>query len=114
MSISVSKFAGGAVAIVIFGGAIIAIHAANEQSHVTSPAIIQFTPPVVHTAAWYVAHPDVLKANEKRCAGDAASIPQAGCQNASAADEQLSAADYANAAASNGGAEQHPPVLKSP
>ena len=114
MSISMSKFAGGAVAIVIFGGAIVAIHTANEPSHVTSPATTQFTPPVVHTTAWYVAHPDVLKADERRCAGDAASIPQAGCQNASAADAQLSAADYANAAASNGGAEQHPPASKSP
>ena len=56
-------------------------------------------PPEVHSAAWYVRHPDVLKQDERRCAGNAEMMTPAACQNVAAADVQLAGADYAKAAA---------------
>lgn len=55
--------------------------------------------PEVHSAAWYVRHPDVLKQDERRCAGNAEMMTPAACQNVASADAQLAGADYANAAA---------------
>ena len=54
-----------------------------------------------HTAAWYVAHPDVLQQDEKRCSGNAATISRASCQNADSADEQLTEIDMQRAAEEN-------------
>lgn len=65
-------------------------------------------PPQIHSAAWYVQHPEILKQDEQRCAGDAATLPQAACQNAASADAQLAGADYANAAAAFGSGTAHP------
>jgi hypothetical protein len=56
-------------------------------------------PPEVHSAAWYVRHPDVLKQDERRCAGNAEMMTPAGCQNVTSADAQLASADYSKAAA---------------
>jgi hypothetical protein len=62
-------------------------------------------PPTIHSAEWYVAHPDVLKVDEQRCAGDASAMTLAACQNVASADTQLAVADYAKAAATlNAGA----------
>jgi hypothetical protein len=70
------------------------------------PQAFELTPPapVIHTAAWYVANPDVLKQDEARCAGDAATLPQAACQNADSADSTISEMQMENAAAQNGAA----------
>jgi hypothetical protein len=54
-----------------------------------------------HTAAWYVAHPDVLQQDEKRCSGDAATISRSSCQNADSADEQLTEIQMQKAADEN-------------
>jgi hypothetical protein len=82
-------------AVVIFLSKMNAPHfLGSSQTLLMAPA-----PPIVYTAAWYVAHPDMLKADEQRCAGDALNIPQAACQNVASADAQLSGEDYAKAAA---------------
>lgn len=111
MTISGStKIAIGTIILLGGGGAVIFIStigpfhksAATQQIVVGTPP----SPPVIHSAEWYVAHPDVLKVDEQRCAGNAATIPQAACQNVASADAQLAGADYAKAAATfNGGVE---------
>lgn len=54
------------------------------------------------TAAWYESHPDALKADEQKCAGDAASISRDECQNVYAAENALGAKEMEDAAARNG------------
>ena len=102
MTISGSTKIGiGAIILLGGGGAVIFIStigpfhkpAATQQIVVGTPPSL----PVIHSAEWYVAHPDVLKVDEQRCAGNAATIPQAACQNAASADAQLAGADYAKA-----------------
>ncbi len=56
---------------------------------------------IVHTASWYVAHPDIAKQDEARCGDNAATISQAACQNVESAEEQLLAIQMQNAAAAN-------------
>ena len=56
---------------------------------------------IVHTASWYVAHPDIAKQDEARCGDNAATISQAACQNVESAEEQLLAVQMRNAAAQN-------------
>ena len=63
---------------------------------------------IVHTADWYVAHPDMLKRDDAKCGGDAASISQAACQNAATADQRLLAAQLGQAAVSNAGTQNTP------
>ena len=63
-------------------------------------AIIQ--PEAVHSTAWYVGHPDVLKQDEGRCAGDAATISPSACQNVDSADNQLGVIEMQKAAAQDG------------
>lgn len=53
-------------------------------------------PDVVHTSDWYLAHRDVLTADEKRCAGDAASISPAACQNVNNAVSQINYSNVQN------------------
>ncbi|MBU6418765.1 MAG: hypothetical protein KGQ79_03460 [Proteobacteria bacterium] len=112
-----TKITVGVLAIAIGGGAVILISYNNRSPRSVSapPAIAADSIPMepVHTAAWYVTHPDVLRQDEKRCAGDAASISPAACENAQSADLQLSINDMKNAAAANAAAgnDQNP---KSP
>ncbi|MHB1302601.1 MAG: hypothetical protein ACYCZB_03880 [Acidiphilium sp.] len=71
--------------------------------------------PEVHSAAWYVRHPDVLKQDERHCAGNAGMMTPAACQNVASADAQLAGADYAKAAAAfNAPAGQPNTNLKPP
>jgi hypothetical protein len=56
---------------------------------------------IVHTASWYVAHPDIAKQDEGRCGDNAATISQAACQNVESAEEQLLAVRMRNAADEN-------------
>jgi hypothetical protein len=67
-----------------------------DRQSVEVPALL---PPRIHSAAWYVKHPDILKQDERRCAGDAGTMTPAACQNVASADAQLAGADYATAAA---------------
>jgi hypothetical protein len=117
MTIPSPKIIIGALAILFGGGAVILIAnvGTSHQGTPTTQIELMPPPPEVHTANWYVAHPNVLKADEQRCAGDAARIPQVACQNAAAADAQLSAAEYANAAAALSSAPNgRPSTLKTP
>lgn len=56
------------------------------------------------TAEWYESHPDALKADEQKCAGDAASIGRDQCQNIYAAENALGAKEMEDAAARNNAA----------
>jgi hypothetical protein len=77
--------------------------------HIYGPAATSASPadaalPITisnHTAAWYVAHPDVLQQDQKRCSGDAATISRSSCQNADSADEQLTEIQMQKAADEN-------------
>ena len=60
--------------------------------------------PAVHTVAWYEAHPDVLRQDEKQCAGQSPSLDRAACQNVYSAESSLAAAEMQKAAAKNGAA----------
>ncbi|WP_234729608.1 hypothetical protein [Acidocella facilis] len=108
MTSLVTKITVGVLAIVIGGGAVVLISYNNRSPRSSSvpPAIAAGSIPMqpIHTAAWYVTHPDVLRQDEKRCADDAASISPAACQNAQSADLQLSINDMKNAAAENAAA----------
>lgn len=63
--------------------------------HSSTPAQVN------RTAEWYEAHPDALKADEQKCAGDAASISRDQCQNIFAAENALGAKEMEDAAARN-------------
>lgn len=70
----------------------------------TSPSPTSVPPTITildHTAAWYVAHPDILQQDEKRCSGDSATISRSSCQNAASADEQLTEIQMQKAADEN-------------
>ena len=56
------------------------------------------------TAEWYESHPDAMKADEQKCAGDANSISRDQCQNVYAAENALGAKEMEDAAARNGSA----------
>ena len=90
------------VAIALAGGAVIVIGNHRTPSPTAPP------PQAVHTADWYVAHRDILKADDARCGGDAASIPQAACQNAATADQRLLAQQLQGAASANAAAAKTP------
>ncbi len=86
-----------------------AIIIVNRTNHSPVPASVSINVPAppsetVHTADWYVAHPDVLKVDDARCGGDAASIPQTACQNAASVDQRILAAQLGQAAAANANA----------
>jgi len=67
-------------------------------------AIVQ--PEAVHSTAWYVGHPDILKQDEGRCAGDAATISRSACQNVDSADNQLGVIEMQKAAAQDGSSDK--------
>jgi hypothetical protein len=92
----------GIIVVALAGGAVIVVETHGTQSHLAPPA------QTVHTADWYVAHPDILKADDARCGGDAASIPQAECQNAATADQRLLAQQLRGAASANAAAAKSP------
>jgi hypothetical protein len=97
IGILVAVLGGGAGIIVLYHNP-----SATSSSSSSTDVLIPIVPAEVHTANWYVAHPDILKQDEMRCAGDAATISQAACQNAYSADEQRTQTDMQKAAAENG------------
>ena len=111
-----SKLIGiGIIAAGVSGGVVIIIvnHSNQPQlpASVSGNALRQAE--IVHTANWYVAHPDVLKTDEARCGGDAASIPLAACQNVATAEQTLLAQQLQSAAATNAALAKMP-ASKSP
>ena len=108
-----SKLAGLGV-IVVGVAASTAVVIVNRMNHSPVPASVSINVPVapsemVHTADWYVAHPAVLKVDDARCGDDAASIPQAACQNAASADQRILAEQLGQAAAANANAAKSQP-----
>jgi len=71
--------------------------ASSRPTGVPQPASIA----AVHTAGWYVAHPDIAKEDDARCGDNAATISPAACQNVESAEEQLFADEMRSAALSN-------------
>ena len=98
-----------AVVLMLIGGGM-AIYIGNRPANVPKPSVPEAAPatPVVHSAAWYVAHPDVFREDEKRCAGNATTMSVATCQNVASADAQLNLIEMRNAATANQDAA--PPV----
>jgi hypothetical protein len=91
------------IAIVVLGvagGTIFIIHDRNPgpRAGATITAIAP-SPPVtsIPTPAWYEAHPDVLKADNSRCAAEGKNMPPGLCENVSIADKAVSANDAMNA-----------------
>lgn len=101
MHISTSKIVVGVVLISIGSGT--AIYLGHQGNNIGQPATLEIASQSsgVHTADWYVAHPDILHQDEKRCAGNAAVISPAACQNVASADVRLDVIEMQNAAASN-------------
>jgi len=97
------KFAIGAVIVIAGCGGlylvVIQSHTTNSGIQRQSVVVPALAPSQIHSAEWYVKHPNILKQDEQRCAGDAATMTPAGCQNVASADAQLAGADYATAAA---------------
>jgi len=94
------------VAVIVAAGVVITkvgydMHMSGSASYrptgVPQPASIA----VVHTADWYVAHPDIAKQDDARCGDNAATISLAACQNVESAEEQLLADEMRNAVSSN-------------
>jgi len=83
-------------------GVVAVVHIYGPAATSTSPArtALPITIPD-HTAAWYVAHPNVLQQDENRCSGDAATISRSSCQNAASADEQITEIQMQKAADEN-------------
>ena len=66
---------------------------------------------VAHTVAWYEAHPDTLRKDDKLCAGQNPSLGRTACQNVYSAESGLAAIEMQKAAAKNGAADgphKHP------
>jgi hypothetical protein len=107
MPFSTSKIVIVVVLMLVGGGAVLYLgHRGNQNGQ---PAAFEIAPEqsAVHTADWYVAHPDVLHQDEKRCAGDAATLSPAACQNVASADARLNVIEMQNAAAVNASAASH-------
>lgn len=103
------KVLAAVVVVAIIGAAVrvYVIRTPTPEAHYTQPSAPVIIPPAmapVHTANWYVAHPEVLKEDEKRCAGDAATLTMAACQNVASADARLSVIEMQKAAAANASA----------
>lgn len=79
----------GVAAVIIIGHVGIGQH--------SKPAVVIVAPETVHTSDWYLAHRDILAADEKRCAGDAASISPAACQNVATAAKEVDSDNVMNA-----------------
>jgi len=90
-------------AVLILAGGSLVVYFRSRPGSVATPTVLEAAPsqPIVHSAAWYVAHPAVLHVDERRCAGDAATISHAACQNVASADAQLNVIDMRNAATAN-------------
>lgn len=98
-----SKFAIRALIVIVGCGGLylVVFHSRNNNSSIDRQSVVvpALAPSQIHSAAWYVKHPNILKQDEQRCAGDAATMTPAACQNVASADAQLAGADYATAAA---------------
>lgn len=105
----VSKLIGVGIVVVgiAAGSALIMMRSAHKRQ-VNGPAsavsVIVAPTEAVHTADWYVAHPDILKADDAKCGGDAGSISPAACQNAATADQRLLSLQLQQAGAANASA----------
>lgn len=107
------KVLAAVVVVALIGGGVAAymIRTPTPGRHYTQPSTPLVIPPAaapVHTADWYVAHPQVLKEDEKRCAGNAASLSMAACQNVASADARLGVIEMQKAAAANASAGASP------
>jgi hypothetical protein len=81
MSVSLPRILIGLLVICLGGGlAIILI----ERGHQAGSPL-----PVIHTADWYIEHPDVLKLDEAKCNRNDGEISQPNCENVDAAGARL-------------------------
>ena len=96
-----TKLSIGALAILVGGGGGALVYEnCGPESGLSAGLTVM--PQTVHNTSWYVGHPDILRQDEGRCAGDAATISRAACQNVASADNQLGISEMENAAAQDG------------
>lgn len=89
MSPLATKISIGVLVVVLGSGAVMVIGHQSREAGEPSTVITIPPTPIVHTAGWYVAHPDALKTDSQKCGRNAESMPAAACQNVAAAEEQL-------------------------
>lgn len=91
MPVVSTKVAISLAIIIIASGAVLVI---THLSHVSTPlsgGSSSIPPVTIHDAAWYVAHPPAMQADEARCQRNDGEIPFQACQNISSAEQQLAA-----------------------
>jgi hypothetical protein len=95
------KFIGIAIVVLgVAGGTIFIIHDRTQgpRAGATITAIVPSTPVTsIPTPAWYEAHPDVLKADNSRCAAEGKNMPPGLCENVGIADKSVSDNNFMNA-----------------
>lgn len=101
-----TKIAIAVIFVVACGGTIIYLGRRGTDSGQSSALVDVLQTSEIHTADWYVAHPDILHKDEHRCAGDAATISQAACQNVASADARLNVIEMQSAASANANADE--------
>lgn len=95
MNLLTIKIMTGCAAIAIGVVAVVGIGHFGRSPSPATPAVVVI-PEVIHTADWYLAHRDVLKVDEQRCAGDAANISPAACQNVREAVSEVDNNNFQN------------------
>ena len=82
------------IVLIVFGSGTVLVLGHKWNS--TGAPEITLTAPLatkIHSSSWYIAHQDVLKADEATCANDIAALPQADCENADTAENQIYGAE---------------------
>jgi hypothetical protein len=95
------KFIGIAIIVLgVAGGTIFIIHdrTPGPRPGATITAIAPSTPVTsIPTPAWYEANPDVLKADNNRCAAEGKNMPPGLCENVGIANKAVSDNNFMNA-----------------
>lgn len=100
MSTLTTKISMGILMIVCGTGAVLVI--SHRGTIIGKPFGSEIAPsPGIHSASWYVAHQDVMKADVTTCQDDVAALPAADCQNANTAESELYSAELSEAATQN-------------
>lgn len=98
MSPLATKISFGAFIVALASGAIVLVFHWESSTGNTTETGVSSQPADIHSANWYVAHQDVMKADVATCQDDVAALPSADCQNANTAESQLYSAELSKAA----------------
>ncbi len=95
------KMLGVAIVAVVSAGVVAVTIDQNHEARENKKIVVTSSIEHAHSASWYVAHPDTLKQDGHRCAGDATAISSAVCQNVASAESTIGAAEMKSVAAEN-------------